>query len=71
MSIDTTSKKIIELEVELKKLKKKLSKEKSKKDDRFKLLDLFGSWEGEIETFLTEFYRRRERKGRANERLSP
>jgi hypothetical protein len=54
MSIDTTSKKIIELEVELKKLKKKLSKEKSKKDDRFKLLD-----------------RRRERKGRANERLSP
>ena len=71
MSVGTTSKKIIELEAELKRLKKELNKEKSKKDDRFKLLDLFGSWEGEIETFLTEFYSRRERKGRANERLSP
>ncbi len=28
------------------------------------LVDLFGTWKGEIDTFLQELYRRRERKGR-------
>jgi hypothetical protein len=32
--------------------------------DRLKLLDPFGSWDGEIDTFLQEFYPRRERRGR-------
>ena len=32
--------------------------------DRTKLLDLFGAWDGEIDTFLQELYGRRERRGR-------
>jgi hypothetical protein len=32
--------------------------------DRTKLLNLFGAWDGEIETVLQEFYTRRERRGR-------
>jgi hypothetical protein len=34
------------------------------KKDRSKLTDLFGAWEGEIDTFLENFYKRRERRGR-------
>ncbi|HAO20863.1 MAG: hypothetical protein BWK80_09655 [Desulfobacteraceae bacterium IS3] len=34
------------------------------KKDRSKLTDLFGAWEGEIDTFLEDFYRQRERRGR-------
>lgn len=32
--------------------------------DRSKLLNLFGTWDGEIDTVLQEFYTRRERRGR-------
>ena len=36
----------------------------TRKKNRMKLLDLFGTWEGEIDEFLHEFYERRERRGR-------
>jgi hypothetical protein len=32
--------------------------------NRAKLLDLFGTWEGDIDPFLQELYSRRERRGR-------
>ena len=32
--------------------------------DRTKLLDLFGAWDGEVDTFLQELSVRRERRGR-------
>jgi hypothetical protein len=32
--------------------------------DRTKLLNLFGAWDGETDTFLQEFYARREKRGR-------
>ena len=35
-----------------------------KPENKMRLLDLFGEWDGDIEAFLSEFYARRERRGR-------
>lgn len=34
------------------------------RENRHDLLKLFGAWDGEIQPILTEFYARRERRGR-------
>lgn len=35
-----------------------------KKQNREKILDLFGQWDGEVNGFLHDFYERRQKRGR-------
>lgn len=35
-----------------------------KKQNREKILDLFGQWDGEVDGFLHDFYERRQKRGR-------
>jgi hypothetical protein len=35
-----------------------------KKQNREKILKLFGQWDGEVDGFLHDFYERRQRRGR-------
>jgi hypothetical protein len=37
-----------------------------KKQNREKILKLFGQWDGEVDGFLHDFYERRQRRGRCN-----
>jgi hypothetical protein len=35
-----------------------------KKQNREKIIKLFGQWDGEVDGFLSDFYERRQRRGR-------
>lgn len=70
MRANAISKKISDIEEEIKEIKKELHLETKKKSNPLKLLDIFGSWEGEIDTFLDELYKKRAKRGRSYERLS-
>jgi hypothetical protein len=67
-----TEKRIKTLEDEVMSLRASLEKLMSPKyhtlhkvnKNRAKLLDLFGEWDGDIDSFLQELYERRERRGR-------
>ena len=70
--MSVTAKKIKMLEYEVMNLRLSLEHFRSPQKDgllkpaknRSKILNLFGAWDGEIETVLQEFYTRRERRGR-------
>jgi len=62
-------KKIEDIEAELKRIKKKYDV-KAITIKRSKLLDLYGTWEGDVDIILKDLYRRRERKGRTDESIS-
>jgi len=69
MTTNIFMKKIEDIEAELKRIKKKYDV-MAVTIKRFKLLDLYGSWEGDVDIILKDLYRRRERKGRTNEWIS-
>lgn len=59
------------IERELKNLKETLNLKMRKESNSGSILELYGCWEGEIDSFLNELYSRRKRKGRlTDEKLS-
>jgi hypothetical protein len=56
---------IDKLENEVSNIKKMLVLVPSKKKQYNQLLNLYGKWEGEVETFFNDFYQRRNRRGRS------
>ena len=69
MTTNIFMKKIEDIEAELKRIKKKYDV-KAITITRSKLLDLYGTWEGDVDIILKDLYRRRERKGRTDEWIS-
>jgi hypothetical protein len=69
MTTNIFMKKIEDIEAELKRIKKKYDV-KAITIKRSKLLDLYGTWEGDVDIILKDLYRRRERKGRTDEWIS-
>lgn len=69
MTTNIFMKKIEDIEAELKRIKKKYDV-KAITIKRSKLLDLYGSWEGDVDIILKDLYRHRERRGRTNEWIS-